>query len=90
MQMEIEMKMEIKIAELIKENARLKELYENECKKSSQLEDDIWSLKFNSNLLNQTIEIYESKLFYIGKIVKETISETYESSFLYISKILKE
>ena len=82
--------MEMKIAELVRENLRLKNLYDNECKKTSQLDSDIWSLKFDSKLLNQTIEIYESKLFYIGKIVKETISETYESSFLYISKILKE
>ena len=86
--MQNEMKM--KIDELVKENERLKELYENECKKTSQLESDIWSLKFHSKLLNQTIEIYERKLFYIAKIVKDTISETYESSFLYISKILKE
>jgi hypothetical protein len=87
---DMQMEMKIKNAELVKENARLKELYENECKKTRKLEDDIWSLKFHSNLLNQTIETYESKLFYIAKIVKETISETYENSFLYISKILKE
>ncbi len=82
--------MKMKIEELVKENVILKELYENECKKTSRLEDDIWSLKFHSKLLNQTIEIYESKLFYIAKIVKETISETYESSFLYIVKALKD
>ena len=80
----------MKIAELVKENLRLKNLYDNECKKTSQLDSDIWSLKFDSKLLNQTIEIYESKLFNIAKLVKETISETYENSFLNISKILKE
>ena len=82
--------MEMKIAELVKENLRLKNLYDNECKKTSQLDSDIWSLKFDSKLLNQTIEIYESKLINIAKLVKETISETYENSFLNISKILKE
>jgi len=86
----IQMEMEMKIAELVKENLRLKNLYDNECKKTSQLDSDIWSLKFDSKLLNQTIEIYESKLFNIAKLVKETISETYENSFLNISKILKE
>ena len=82
--------MEMKIAELVKENLRLKNLYDNECKKTSQLDSDIWSLKFDSKLLNQTIEIYESTLINIAKLVKETISETYENSFLNISKILKE
>ena len=82
--------MEMKIAELVRENLRLKNLYDNECKKTSQLDSDIWSLKFDSKLLNQTIEIYESKLINIAKLVKETISETYENSFLNISKILKE
>ena len=50
------------IADLEKENAILNEKNSKLETQNNDLENDIWSLKFEISLANQTIQVYEDNL----------------------------